>query len=365
MNEMKSTAGILTVIVITGLMLCMNAARPVWSGSLKAVSAKKCSIGILPFDSGSAGPFSYLAPAIESMIASRLISPERISVISPQELRGFLKVERTVITDDEEKMLTRELGLSYFVAGKVFRKGENPQVELVLLRVDSKTPVVSLHIAPTSLDAISPGVEDFVAQATDAVLRSAGSDLLGAEKGEEQHPPVPQQPSEEKTPPDMEISVSRMHPDRLIKRPFEGTSAAAGAGAHENTQRTEAIVKGAEDDEIDLAPFPPPPDESIPAGTAASSKVGQTKASSPTKEDLDSPGLLRLPEPPAQEERRSGWLSWILGPWEKEGRSSGQSSGQGHSVPGQPASKELQTPPPGPKDGSPPAADAGPIWQWY
>jgi TolB-like protein len=364
MNELKNTAGILTVIVITSLMLCMTSAQPAWSVSLKAVPADKCGIGILPFDSGSAGPFSYLAPAIESMVGSRLTSPERISVISPQELRGFLDVETTMITDEDKKRAARELGLSYFVTGKVSQRGENAQVDLILLRVDSAIPAVSSHIAPTSLDAISPGVEDFCLQATDAVLRGAGSALSEEGKGEEQHPPMSEQPVEEKPAPDMEVSASRMHPARLIKRPFEGTPAAAGAEGHENRQRTEAIVKGAEDDELDLAPFPPPPDDSIPIGTSAPSEVEQKKASTPTEKDLESSSPLRLPEPPDQEERGNGWLSWILGPWGKEGRNNGQ-SGQEHSAPAKPASKELQTSPPASKDEHPPSADTGPIWQWY
>lgn len=170
-------------------------------------------VAVLPFDISSAGPFSYVGPAAEEVLISRLAS-ERIFVMDSFEIQRMTDKRQGLISPLNAGDIAGKLGVDYVVAGKVKAEGENITIDMNLLQVDSESPIFSLVFSPASLDEVPSRMEDFATQAANRILN--GPKSVTAESGDRGGQKAPQKLQQEETAQDEDLMIARMHPDRLI-----------------------------------------------------------------------------------------------------------------------------------------------------
>jgi TolB-like protein len=187
---------IVLTISIVFCPLCAEAALP------------KARVAVLPIDTRSAGPFSYIGHATEEILSTRLAS-DRISVVDPLEVQDLIK--RGSISSLNIKDIAHRLDIEYILKGKVATKGKGLAIDLDLIHIGTKAPLLSLKFSPRSLNEVVPEIEDFARQARGHIL------------GSPETLPVPAPakaangPLQEETVKNKGFMLSRMHPDLLVR----------------------------------------------------------------------------------------------------------------------------------------------------
>ena len=309
---------ILLIVLAISLVFCSVCAE----ASLHKIH--KTKVAVLPIDTRSAGPFSYIGHATEEVLSTRLAS-DRISVVDPLEVRNLIK--KGPISSLKTKDIAHRFGVDYIVTGRVMAKKEGIAIALDLLHIGSKSPLLSLAFSPKSFNEILPEVERFATQAADHIL--GGPQPLPAavpapgNKGGAQG--VLQEETAKK---DKGIMVSRMHPDLLIRSSLKIPG------------RTRQISIPLDRKIYAQALLIPPP------------KPLEIHKIEFAKRNRALPQVLPTPQPPVKQ-KRGGWFSWIREFW-----------GSKEAFAQEPSRPALPYPPPEPgtRQASP---NNEPIWQWY
>ena len=362
-NVMKNSIQKILMVVL-GLFITF-ALYPV---SLEAVQ-REVKVAVLPFDISSAGPFSYVGPATEEVLSSRLASCS-ISVMDSLEIQRITGKRQRLISSLDARDMAGKLGVDYVVTGKVIAEGENVTIDMDLLRADSESPLFSLVFSPASLDEVPLKIEGFATQAANHILNGPKSVTAEADTNDEQK--TPQELSQEETDQDEDLIIARMHPDLLIRQSGKdsGKPERISTPSDEKSYTQELPVMPPEplpvpaenDDDILLPDYPPPPDEPI----HSYSQTRQTTEEQTISTSLPDSEQLALPQPPVKEEKK-GWFSWIKNPWGGKDTSA-QSTAPASTPPYQPpeiAEEQVATTPQTSSTEQPIPPTDGPIWQWY
>ena len=182
--------------------------------SLEAAQ-REVKIAVLPFDISSAGPFSYVGPATEEVLSSRL-ALDSISVMDSLEIQRITGKRQGFISPLDARDMAGKLGVDYVVTGKVTAEGENITIDMDLLQADSESPLFSLVFSPASLDEVPPRIEGFATQAANHILNDPKSVTAEPDTKDEQE--APQELSQEETAQAEDLIIARMHPDLLIRQ---------------------------------------------------------------------------------------------------------------------------------------------------
>ncbi|MEA3385825.1 MAG: hypothetical protein U9Q89_05165 [Thermodesulfobacteriota bacterium] len=170
-------------------------------------------IAVLPFDISSAGPFSYVGPATEEILSSRLAS-DSISVMDSFEIQRITGKRQGFISPLDARDMAGKLGVDYVVTGKIIVEGENVTIDIDLLQADPESPLFSLVFSSTSLDEVPPRIEGFATQAASHILNGPKSVTTETDTKDEQK--APQELTQEETAQAEDLKTARMHPDLLI-----------------------------------------------------------------------------------------------------------------------------------------------------
>jgi TolB-like protein len=182
--------------------------------SLEAAQ-REVKIAVLPFDISSAGPFSYVGPATEEVLSSRLAS-NSISVKDSLEIQRITGKRQGFISPLDARDMAGKLEVDYVVTGKIIAEGENVTIDMDLLQADSESPLFSLVFSPASLDEVPPRIEDFATQAASHILNGPESVTAETDTKDEQN--GPHELSQEETTQAEDLKIARMHPDLLIRQ---------------------------------------------------------------------------------------------------------------------------------------------------
>lgn len=182
--------------------------------SLEAAQ-REVKIAVLPFDISSAGAFSYVGPATEEVLSSRLAS-DSISVMDSFEIQRITGKKQGFISPLDARDMAGKLGVDYVVTGKVIAEGENVTIDMDLLQADSESPLFSLVFSPASLDEVPPRIEDFATQAANHTLN--GPESVTAEPDTKDEQKAPHELSQKETAQAKDLKITRMHPDLLIRQ---------------------------------------------------------------------------------------------------------------------------------------------------
>lgn len=332
---------------------------------------REVKIAVLPFDISSAGPFSYVGPATEEVLSSRLAS-DRIFVMDPLEIQRMTDKRHGFISRLNAGDMAGKLGVDYVVTGKVKAEGENITIDMDLLKADSESPLFSLGFSPMSLDEVPPRIENFATQAANHILNGPKSVTAAPDTKDDQK--APQKLSQKETAQDEDLMIARMHPDLLIRQSIKDSGKPDRIFMPSDEKSyTHALpvmppeplpVPTEDDDDILLPNYPSVPDETIhyPDQTQQQTPEAQTAStSSPSSEQLV------LPQP-AVKEKKKGWFSWIKKPWSSKDRSA-QSTVPASTLPYPPSETEIAEEQavaiPQTSSTEQPIPSDGPIWQWY
>lgn len=268
----------------------------------------KVRVAVLPFDINSAGPFSYIGPATEEVLSSRLASG-RIFVMDPLEIQRMTDKRSGFISLLNAGDIAGTLGVNYVVTGKVIKEGKNITIAMDLLKADSKSPLFSLVFSPSSLDEVPPRIENFATQAANHILNGPKSVTAKPEDRGEQK--APQKLSQEETAQDEDLIIARMHPDLLIRqsikdsgkpdRIFMPLDEKSHAHALPVMPPEPLPVPTEDDDDMLLPDYPPLPGEPIhyPDQTRQQTSEAQTASTS-----SPSSGQLVLPQQAVKEKKK-------------------------------------------------------------
>ena len=331
---------------------------------------REVKVAVLPFDISSAGPFSYVGPATEEVLSSRLAS-DNISVMDSLEIQRIADKRQEFVSLLNAGDIAGKLGVDYVVTGKVTAEGENITIDMDLLKADSESPLFSLVFSPASLDEVPPRIEGFATQAANHILNSPKSVTAAPDTKDEQK--APQEFSQEKTSQDEDLMISRMHPDLLIRQSGKDSGKpdqiSMLSGEESYTQELPVMppeplpVPVEDDDDIPLPDYPPPPDEPI----HSYSQTRQTSEEQTASISLPGSGQLVLPQPPVKEEEK-GWFSWIKKPWgskDVSAQSMAPASTLPYPLPAHETAEEKVAIIPQTTNTEQPIPTDGPIWQWY
>jgi len=334
---------------------------------------REVKVAVLPFDISSAGPFSYVGPATEEILSSRLAS-DSISVMDSLEIRRITSEKQGFISPLDARDVAGKLGVDYVVTGKVIAEGENVKIDMDLLQADSESPLFSLVFSPASLDEVPPRIEGFATQAANHILNGTKSVTAAPDTKDEQK--ATQELLQEETAQDEDLIIARMHPDRLIRQSDKdfGKPDRFSTPSDEESY-TQALpvmppeplesiepVPAEDDDDILLPDYPPPPDEPI----HYTDQTQETPEEQTASTSLPGSEKLVLPQPLVKEEKK-GWFSWIKKPWGGKDTSA-QSTASASTLPyQQPETEKEQVVATIPQASSTeqPIPTDGPIWQWY
>jgi TolB-like protein len=318
---------------------------------------REVKVAVLPFDISSAGPFSYVGPATEEVLSSRLAS-DRIFVMDPLKIQCMTDKRHGFISPLNAGDMAGKLGVDYVVTGKVITEIKNITIYMDLLKADSESPLFSLVFSPESLDEVPPRIESFAIQAANHILNAPKSVTVTPDTKDDQK--APQKLPQEETAQDEELMIARMHPDLLIRQYIKDSGKPDRIFVPSDKKSynyalpvmpPEPLPVPIEDDDDILLPDYPP----------QTSEAQTTSASSPSS------GQLILPQP-AVKEKKEGWLSWIKKPWESKDRSA-QSTALASTLPYTPPeteiAKEQAITVPQTSSAEQPIPADGPIWQWY
>jgi TolB-like protein len=182
--------------------------------SLEAAQ-REIKVAVLPFDISSAGPFSYVGPATEEVLSSRL-ALNSISVMDSLEIQRITGKRQGFISPLYARDVAGKLGVDYVVTGKIIAEGENVTIDMDLLQADSESPLFSLVFSPAFLDEVPSRIEGFATQATNHILN--GPKSVTAEPDVKDEQKTPQKLSQEETAQAEDLIIARMHPDLLIRQ---------------------------------------------------------------------------------------------------------------------------------------------------
>ncbi len=340
---------------------------------------REVKVAVLPFDISSAGPFSYVGPATEEILSSRLAS-DSISVMDSLEIRRITGEKQGFISLLDARGVAGKLGVDYVVTGKVIAEGENVKIDMDLLQADSESPLFSLVFSPASLDEVPPRIEGFATQAANHILNGPKSVTAAPDTKDEQK--ATQELSQEETAQDEDLIIARMHPDRLIRQSDKDSGKPDRFSMPSDEESyTQALpvmppeplesiepVPAEDNDDILLPDYPPPPDEPI----HYTDQTQETPEEQTASTSLPGSEKLVLPQPLVKEEKK-GWFSWIKKPWGGKDTSA-QSTAPASTLPYQqpetekeqvvatiPQASSTEQPIPAEQ----PIPTDGPIWQWY
>lgn len=289
-----------------------------------AAALPEIRVAVLPFDIKSAGPFSYVGPAAEEILTSRLAS-DKISVIDVLDVRRT--TDGKPLSDLREvRELARKLNADFVVTGNVAAEGKCLTINMDLLKADSESPLYTFALSPESLDRVLPGIEDFATQAADQILngpKSVAKDVSNTNSGQD----VPIELPQEDTAGNNDIMLSRMHPDRLVRTSITNPSSQEAQTSTLSAEEQEALAL--------LPKYPPLPDK-----------------------------------PDESVHSKKDWFSWIKKPWagkKEPARNAGPASTLPYPLPGQESvkKKEQVAIHPQASNTEQPVPSDGPIWQWY
>jgi TolB-like protein len=322
-------------MVVLGLFIAL-ALYPV---SLKAAQ-REVKVAVLPFDISSAGPFSYVGPATEEVLSSRLAS-DSISVMDSLEIQRVTGKGQGLISPLNAGDMAGKLGVDYVVTGKVTAEGENITIDMDLLKADSESPLFSLVFSPASLDEVPPRIEGFATQAANHILN--GPKSVTAEPDTKDDQKAPQELSQEETAQAEDLKIARMHPDLLIKQSDKdsGKPDRISMPPDQESYTQELPVMPPEPLSVPAPalPYPPPKTEAVEKQVAATiPQTSSTEQLIPIDEPIHDPEQTR--QQTSEEQTASTSL---------------------------PGSEQLVLPQPPVKEekkGQPIPTD-GPIWQWY
>jgi TolB-like protein len=325
--------------------------------SLEAAQ-NKVKIAVLPFNINSAGPFSYVGPATEEVLSSRLASSDSISVMDSLEIQRITGKRHGSISPLDARDMASKLGVDYVVTGKVTTEGKNVTIDMDLLQANSESPLFSLVFSPASLDEVPPRIESFATQAANHILN--GPKSVTAEPDTKDEQKAPQELSQEETAQAEDLKIARMHPDLLIRQydMDSGKPDRIAMPSDEKTYTQELPIMPPEPLPVPASTLPYPPPETEKEQVAAIiPQASSTEQLIPTDEPIHYPEQIQqqtseeqtastslpseqlvLPQPPVKEEKK-GWFSWIKKPFAT-------------TIP-----QTSSTEQPIPTD--------GPIWQWY
>lgn len=182
--------------------------------SLEAAQ-REIKVAVLPFDISSAGPFSYVGPATEEVLSSRL-ALNSISVMDSLEIQRITSKRQGFISPLYARDVAGKLGVDYVVTGKIIAEGENVTIDMDLLQADSESPLFSLVFSPAFLDEVPSRIEGFATQATNHILN--GPKSVTAEPDVKDEQKAPQELSQKETAQAEDLIIARMHPDLLIRQ---------------------------------------------------------------------------------------------------------------------------------------------------
>jgi len=194
--------------------ICLLVAWAFCHLSLEAAQ-REAKIAVLPFDISSAGPFSYVGPATEEVLSSRLVL-DNISVIDSLEIQRITDNRQGFISPLDAREVAGKLGVDYVITGKIITEGDNVTIDMDLLQADSESPLFSLVFSPVSLDEVPPRIEVFATQAAKHILNDPKSITAESDTNKEQK--TPQELSQKETVQDEDPIIARMHPDLLIRK---------------------------------------------------------------------------------------------------------------------------------------------------
>ncbi|MBW1965358.1 MAG: hypothetical protein JRI40_09140 [Deltaproteobacteria bacterium] len=315
--------------------------------SLEAVQ-REVKVAVLPFDISSAGPFSFVGPATEEVLSSRLASGS-ISVMDSLEIQRITDKRQGFISSLDARDMVGKLGVDYVITGKVIAEGERLTIGMDLLQVDSESPLFSLVFSPVSLDEVPSRIEDFATQAAKHILNVPKSVTAESDTKDEQK--VSQKLSQEEIAQDEDLVIARMHPDLLIRQ------------SDKDSDKPERISTPSDEELYTRElPFMPPEPLPVPASMQQTSEEQTASTSLPGSEQLV------LPQP-AVKEKKKGWFSWIKKPWGSKDTSV-QSTAPAPDFPYQPpetktAEEQVAATIPQTSSTEQPNTTDGPIWQWY
>ncbi len=297
------------IVLATLLVLCPICAE---------AASHKTKVAILPVNVRSAGPFSYIGPATEEILSTRLAS-DRISVVDPLEVRDL--IEKGSISSPNIKDIAHRLGVDYILKGKITTKGKGIAMALDLFQAGSKASVLSLAFSPKSLNEVLPDVEDFARQAKGRILSPPVAAHASENKG------VTQEVLQKKNRKDKGIMISRMHPDLLVRSflKLPGTKKQASLPLDKKIYARALLI--------------PPP---------RPLKIHKIEFA---KRNRALPPIPPMPKAPAKKQR-STWFSWISEFW-----------GSKEALAKEPPRQTLPYPPPPGTEQAGPGNE--PIWQWY
>ena len=315
--------------------------------SLEAAQ-REVKIAVLPFDISSAGPFSFVGPATEEVLNSRLASGS-ISVMDSFEIQRITNKRQGFISSLNARDMVGKLGVDYVVTGKVIAEGEGITIGMDLLQVDSESPLFSLVFSPVSLDEVPSRIESFATQAAKHILNVPKSVTAEPDTKDEQK--VSQKLSQEEIAQDEELVIARMHPDLLIRQ------------SDKDFGKLERISMPSDEELYTKElPFMPPEPLPVPASMQQTSEEQTASTSLPGSEQLV------LPQP-AVKEKKKGWFSWIKKPWGSKDTSV-QSTASTPAFTYQPpetktVEEQVAATIPQTSSTEQPIPTDGPIWQWY
>jgi TolB-like protein len=419
MCRIKTPISIVKLICAAVLILSSVIITPF---EIKAATTEQ-RIAVLPIDTGKAGNFAYLGPAIEEALNSRLYKPGIISVVSPSDMAGAAKNQKagsvTAMKDE-----AKGLGARYFITGEVSSDGKTPELTLQLMEVSNSKPIRSLSIKNALADDILIKIDGFIAETADAIVTGpqsvAETPLQDTSIHSNEAPTI--KPMAQETPQKPEavennaVAMARINPDYFFYKKLDeirqqGNTAVPPAQSKAEANKAERDAKEAKEAYENVLPYPAPSkasESSKEAGNtngyknaqvAASlekatrkdgSKAPRITASSkipyPTPEEIEAKAasaanaIPEIPPPasiiktpgepqaqvqaPRQGETKEGWLSWILKPF----KAKEQNETQALNKPALPKEKDgaaLPSKSTKPDTAGPAAASDGPIWQWY
>ena len=274
--------------------------------SLEAAQ-REVKIAVLPFDISSAGPFSYVGPATEEVLSSRL-ALDSISVMDSLEIQRITGKRQGSISPLDARDMAGKLGVDYVVTGKVTAEGENITIDMDLLQADSESPLFSLVFSPASLDEVPPRIEGFATQAANHILNGPKSVTAKPDTKDDQK--APQELPQEETAQAEDLKTARMHPDLLIRQSDKDSGKpdriSTPPDQESYAQKLPVMppeplpVPAEDDDDILLPDYPPPPDEPI----HYTDQIRETPEEQTASTSLPDSEKLVLPQPPVKEEKK-------------------------------------------------------------
>ncbi len=259
--------------------------------SLEAAQ-REVKIAVLPFDISSAGPSSYVGPATEEALSSRLAS-DSISVMDSLEIQRITGKRQGFISPIDARDMAGKLGVDYVVTGKIITEGENLTINMDLLQADSESPLFSLVFSPASLDEVPPRIEGFATQAANHILNGPKSVTAEPDAKDEQKAPL--ELSQKETAQAEDLIIARMHPDLLIRQSDKDSGKpdriSMPSDEESYTQKLPVMPPEPLSVPASTLPYPPPKTETVEEQVAATiPQTSSTEQPVPAEQPIPTDG---------------------------------------------------------------------------